>query len=270
MTASQGSAISAAKWPKASPQAANARRLVRLETGSSRDAEFARCVHAYTCGLARTSSLAAVANTTGVRSTTVASRLSTAVVTEAITNTCASSLRGRPLPVRAIHAPQAWNKPSSSHRYASTKMAARKPITGASCLAWVTAPLTLIAPVAIKMAAAGTAATASGQPRGLITAHARTANRPSKEIVSPTVAFSACLPGRLGRMARPSEATRGYRRLAPSAAGSLDPGSPPAGPPCAYRWTNWRKMTGGQVTLLRCACALISSASLGSKYPASL
>ena len=164
-----------------------------METGSSSDAEFARCVHAYTCGLARTSSLAAVANTTGVSSTTVASRLSTAVVTDAITNTCASSLRGRPLPVRAIHAPQAWNKPSSSHRYASTKMAARKAITGPSCLASVTASLNGIAPAAIKMTAAGTAATASGQPRGLITAHASTASRASREIVSPMAAFSAPL-----------------------------------------------------------------------------
>ncbi len=45
------------------------------------------------CG--RTSSRAAVANTTGVSSTTVASELSTAVVTTATANTCASSLRPR-------------------------------------------------------------------------------------------------------------------------------------------------------------------------------
>src|ERR1019366_6505259 len=89
MTASQGSAISAANRGKASPLAANASRLVRLDTGSSSDAELARCVHAYTCGLARTSSRDAVAKTTGVSTTTVASRLSTAVVTDASTNTCA-------------------------------------------------------------------------------------------------------------------------------------------------------------------------------------
>jgi hypothetical protein len=87
ITASHGSAISAAKRPKVSPLAANASRLVRLETGSSSDAEFARCVHAYTGGLDRTFSVAVVASTTGVSRTTVASRLSTAVVTAAITNT---------------------------------------------------------------------------------------------------------------------------------------------------------------------------------------
>ena len=116
MTTSHGRAISAAKWPNASPLAANASRLVRLDTGSSSDAELARCVHAYTSGRDRTSSRAAVANTTGVSRTTVVSRLSTAVVTDATTNTRASSLRGRPAADRAIHAPQARNSPSSSHR----------------------------------------------------------------------------------------------------------------------------------------------------------
>ena len=115
MAASQGTAISAANRPKASPLAANASRLVRLDTGSSSDAELARCVHAYTCGLARASSRAAVANTTGVSSTTVASRLSTAVVTEAMRNTWARSLRGLPALARAIQSPQARNSPSSSH-----------------------------------------------------------------------------------------------------------------------------------------------------------
>ncbi len=200
MTASQGSAISAANRPKASPLAANASRLVRLDTGSSSDAEFARWAHAYTCGLARTSSREEVAKTTGVSSTTVASRLSTAVVTEAIANTCLSNRRGPvsvawpdpPLPLRAIHAPQAWNSPSASHRRASTKMAARKPITGPSCLACAIAPLTPIVPTAIKRTAAGTATTASGHPRGLVTAHARTPARATRASVSPAAAFSAC------------------------------------------------------------------------------
>ena len=129
----------------------------------------------------------------------MASRLSTAVVTAAMTNTCASSLRdpaGRDWPalVRAIHPPQARNSPSSSHRCASTKMAARKPITGPSCLASAPAPPTGIAPAAIKMTAAGTAATASGQPRGLTTAHASTASRAISETVSLTAAFSASPP----------------------------------------------------------------------------
>src|SRR5271170_361146 len=40
------------------------------------------------------------------------------------------------------------------------------------------------------MTAAGPAATASGQPRGLITAHASTASRASRETVSPMAAFN--------------------------------------------------------------------------------
>lgn len=54
MLTSHGSAISAANRPNDSPDAATASRFVRFDTGSSSDAEFARCVHAYTCGLART------------------------------------------------------------------------------------------------------------------------------------------------------------------------------------------------------------------------
>ena len=69
-------------------------------------------------------------------------------------------------------------------------MAARKPITGPSCLASVPAPPAGIAPAAIKMTAAGTAATASGQPCGLITAQASTTSRAISETVSATAAFS--------------------------------------------------------------------------------
>ena len=54
------------------------------------------------CGRAGLPSVRAVANTTGVSSTTVASRLSTAVVPAAMTNTVASSLRGSPPLRRAI------------------------------------------------------------------------------------------------------------------------------------------------------------------------
>src|SRR5260370_39242534 len=63
-------------------------------------------------------------------------------------------------------------RPLPAHRWPSTKIAARNPITGPSCLASLAARLTGIAPAAIRMTAAGTAATASGQPRGLLTAHA--------------------------------------------------------------------------------------------------
>jgi len=119
----------------------------------------------------------------------VVSRLSTAVVTAAVTNTRVRSRRGRPAADRAIHAPQALNSPSSSHRWASTKMAMRNPITGPSRRASVPASPAEIAPTATRMTAAGPAATASGQPRGLITAHARTTIRASTETVSPIAGF---------------------------------------------------------------------------------
>ena len=82
-------------------------------------------------------------------------------------------------------------------------MAARKPITGPSCLASAPAPPAGIAPAAIKMTAAGTAATASGQPRGLTTAQASTASRAISETVSLMVAFSASLLGSLCRKPHP-------------------------------------------------------------------
>jgi hypothetical protein len=44
MTASHGSAISAANRVKVSPVAANANTLVRFDTGKSSDALFDRCV----------------------------------------------------------------------------------------------------------------------------------------------------------------------------------------------------------------------------------
>src|SRR3954469_11786465 len=73
ITASQGSAITPANPRKVSPLAANASRLVKLDTGSSSDAELARCADAYAAGRGRTPVRAAVASTTGVSSTTVAS-----------------------------------------------------------------------------------------------------------------------------------------------------------------------------------------------------
>ena len=80
MAASHGSPIAAVKPVRLSPLTENASRLVRFDTGSSSDAEFARCVHAYMYGLGGSRSRAAVSCTTGVSSTTVVSRLSTAVV----------------------------------------------------------------------------------------------------------------------------------------------------------------------------------------------
>ena len=64
-------------------------------------------------------------------------------------------------------------------------------MTGPSCLASSAAWAGGMAPAAIRMTAAGTAATASGQPRGLVTAQASTASRAISETVSPATVFSA-------------------------------------------------------------------------------
>ena len=77
-------------------------------------------------------------------------------------------------------------------------------MTGPSCLASVIAPLPPITPAAIRMTAAGTATTASGHPRGLITAHARTATRASRAIVSPTAALNVSPPPHLDRWHHPT------------------------------------------------------------------
>jgi hypothetical protein len=71
-------------------------------------------------------------------------------------------------------------------------------MTGPIRLAWSAAPLAEIAPAATRAPAAGTAMTASGQPRGLITAHASTATSASTETVSPAAAFSVILPRHRG------------------------------------------------------------------------
>lgn len=88
---SQGSVINAAKRPNDNPDAVNASRFVRFDTGNSTEPLFASRAQAYAWGRAAKPSLAAVVSTTGVSSTTVASRVSTAVTAAAIATTRASS-----------------------------------------------------------------------------------------------------------------------------------------------------------------------------------
>src|SRR3984893_4733910 len=80
MATSHGAAINAAKRVKDIPALENASRFVRFDTGSNSEAVFARCALAYVCGRLGSANVRAVASTTGVSSTTVASRLRTAVV----------------------------------------------------------------------------------------------------------------------------------------------------------------------------------------------
>jgi len=104
--------------------------LVRFDTGSSSEALLARCADAYMWGLAGTRNVLAVASTTGVSSTTVASRESTAVTIEAATKTRRSSRLPLPPLPRPISSPAQRNTPAASHRSPTTRIAARKSTTG--------------------------------------------------------------------------------------------------------------------------------------------
>ena len=180
----QGRAIRPANRTKLTPLALNANRFVRFDTGSSREAVLDRWVHAYTWGRAHTPSRAAVANTSGVNNTTVASRLNTAVTSDATTNTASNNRPGRPLAARAIHPPHQANKPSPAHNCANTSTAAKKPTTGANFASSARPSASEIVPMPTAIAAVGTATTASGQPNGRITAHASTATNETTEHTS--------------------------------------------------------------------------------------
>ena len=158
-------AISAVKWANDSPAALKASRLVRLDTGSSSDAVLDRCAVAYACGRAGTASVRAVASTTGVSSTTVASRLSTAVVAAATTKTV--SQQPVRLPTGAGHRhPRRVEQALVVAELASTSTAARKPTTGSSLPRPRRRARRSRRPP--PQPAAGTATTASGQPLVLV------------------------------------------------------------------------------------------------------
>ncbi len=174
ITTSHAGAIRMPKRVNVSPLAAKASRLVRLETGSNNEAELARCALAYKCGRGRAPARITVAITTGVSNTAVASRLNTAVVSDARTNTPTSSRRGRPRHNRATVAPAALNSPSPAHRWDSSNTAARKPTIGANRCVSAHASVGETAPTSISSPAAGTAAAASGQRRGRMITNAST------------------------------------------------------------------------------------------------
>lgn len=138
----------------------------------------------------------AVTSTTGVSSTTVASKLSTAVIADASPNTPVSSRPGEPADRRASQAPQAWNSPSTSQKCASTSTAARNPTTGPNRSASAQAWSGEIAPVTTASPAAGTATAASGQPKGRRTAHTSTATSRATDRASASGVFRAIPSGR--------------------------------------------------------------------------
>src|SRR3954451_24022146 len=102
MTAIHTGPISAANPRKDTDgMAGTASRLVRFETGSSNEALFASRTQACTTGRGLVRVVEAAAATTGVSSTTVASRLSVAVVRAAATKVRASMRWGLPRLSRA-------------------------------------------------------------------------------------------------------------------------------------------------------------------------
>src|SRR4051794_38180630 len=108
---------------------------------------------------------AAVATTTGVSSTTVASRLSTAVTTAARTTTRANSDRADRPDRRAVAAAAQMNSPSRSARWESSSTATRKPTVGAIERTAPSASGSPSAPTRTRNAAPGSA-TATGGTRG--------------------------------------------------------------------------------------------------------
>jgi hypothetical protein len=153
-----------------------------------------------------------VANTTGVSSTTVASRLNTAVTSEATTNTEVSSRFGRPRAMCAITVPHQVNRPSWAHSWARISTAAKNPTTGASSVNSLRASVDEITPTPTRIEATGTATTASDHPKGRIAAHANTATNPTTEHISasamPTTAFPNYLMGDCAKLiSRPAHVT---------------------------------------------------------------
>ena len=88
----------------------------------------------------------AAAATTGVSSTTVASRLSTAVVSDAATKVSVSMRRGSPRLALATRPPTAAKTPSAAQSSATTRMPARNATTGSSSRTWSSAPAASTAP----------------------------------------------------------------------------------------------------------------------------
>ena len=145
-------------------------RLVRLATGDSSDAPLARKTvassAASTVGRPRPRT---ARTTTGVNSTTVASRLRTDVMTTASTATATTVRRCPARPCRRPRPssePAASNSPAASAPSATTKMAARNASVGHSARTCCHAADHGSRPVTSTRAAAGTAHTHSGHGLG--------------------------------------------------------------------------------------------------------
>jgi len=111
----------------------------------------------------------------GVSSTTVASRLSTAVVTDAAANTRTNRRPGSPRDPRASSDANHANTPCTSARCARTRIAAKNPTVGPSSRICAKASVGDTTPASTTRPAAGIATTASDHPRGATIANTSTA-----------------------------------------------------------------------------------------------
>ena len=148
-----------------------------METGSSSEAELASRAQACTIGRGLTPLPVAAAATTGVSRTTVASRLSVAVVTAAAAKVSSSIRRGLPRPRRPTSEPTAANTPSAAHISATTRIAARNATTGSSSRTWSSAPWASTAPTSSTAPAARRPTSISTQPGGCTKATASRTRR---------------------------------------------------------------------------------------------
>ena len=189
ITTSQAGAITSAKRANDRSSWCRASKVVRLLTGSSRLEEFASRTHAESAGPGRTCARVAAASTTGVSSTAVASRLSTAV-----TATAATKVRPRKrtpdVPGRPIRCPIARNSPRSAQAPDTTRIAARNATTGNSLRTASTDSENVVTPATRQAAAATTAIAASSQPLRCQKATTSSATRASSATPSPSEAWA--------------------------------------------------------------------------------
>src|SRR3954468_90738 len=134
---------------------------------------------------------AAVARTTGVSSTTVASRLRTAVTTADTSTTRVSSPGGDRPARRAVTAAAQENRPSRSARWASSRTTTRNATVGAISRTAASASVAPTAPTSTRKAAPGSATATGGRRRFPTAAADRVAMRMTADTVSATRSTTA-------------------------------------------------------------------------------
>ena len=231
-TTADTGAIRAAKPAKVRWRCGRASRLVRLETGSSREAELAIRNEEYADGQGDACTASAAPTTTGISSTTVASRLSTAVTRAASTKTPVIRAAGPPPLRRATTRAPCRNTPARAQISPTTRIDIKNSSTGPRCRTTASASAHVSSPVASVARAATTAIPASTRPEGCRIA----------------VTSSTASAGHRHRLAREVGEGRHGRRLRPGDNGSVS--TPSTTKPGRYQ-RSAAGMVGAMVVLLR-------------------